>query len=332
MAGEKGVLVVGELSDGQLASITRELLTAGRGLADALGEPLVAFLAGAEVPEEAARSAIASGADRVRVAEHPLIGEPVNPYAFRLALEQAVRQVDPTVVLLGRTALGRDVGPCLAFGLGVGMAQDCVELEMQEGRLVAVRPVYGGTAMARVALSQRPFIATVRPKVYEPEEPDPSRTGEVERLEVALSEEQIPVKVKERVAEEVTGPRLETARVVVGGGRGLGGPEPFRMLEELARLLGGAVGASRAVCDAGWLPHSYQIGLTGKTITADLYIAVGISGASQHMAGVSTVKTIVAINKDPDAPIFKEARFGVVGDWQKVLPAFMDEVRKLVSE
>lgn len=331
MAGEKGVLVVGELGDGQLAGITRELLTAGQGLARALGEPLLAFLAGVRVPEEAARDAIASGADKVLVVEHPALGEPLNPYALRLALDQAVRQLDPTVVLLGRTPLGRDVGPCLAFGLGVGMAQDCVELEIREGRLVAVRPVYGGTAMARVALPQRPFIATVRPKVYEPGEPDPSRAGEVERLTVTLSEEQIPVRVKERVAEEVTGPRLETARVVVGGGRGLGGPEPFRMLEELARLLGGAVGASRAVCDAGWVPHSYQIGLTGKTITADLYIAVGISGASQHMAGVSTVKSIVAINKDPDAPIFKEARFGVVGDWQKILPAFIDEVRKLVS-
>lgn len=325
-----GVLIFAEVVDGGLSSIAKELLAAGRPLAQALGEPLAAFVP-AEKGTEAAKEAAAFGAEQVFVAEHPLLKEP-HPDYHLAALEGAVKQVGPSAVLLGKTPLGINVGPRLAFRMGVGVAQDVVSLKIEGGALIAERPVYGGNAMARVALRHKPFVATVRPKAFEPLDPNPGHTAVVQSLPIALDPQSVKVKVLERKKVEATGIRLEDARVVVGGGRGLGGPEPFQQLEELARLLGGAVGASRAVCDAGWLPYQYQIGLTGKTITADLYIAIAISGASQHMAGVSTVKNIVAINKDADAPIFQEARFGVVGDWKKVLPAFTDEVRKLLQQ
>ncbi|MCS7207369.1 MAG: electron transfer flavoprotein subunit alpha/FixB family protein [Dehalococcoidia bacterium] len=324
-----GVLVFAEVGEGGLAPIAKELLAAGRPLAQALGEPLVAFIA-AEKAGPLAQEAGAFGAQQVYVAEHAFLKD-AHPDYHLLALEQAVKRITPSAVLLGKTPLGVTVGPRLAFRLGVGVAQDVVSLKVEGGALIAERPVYGGNAMARVALRQKPFVATVRPKAFEPLAPQANPSVAVQSIPVSLDASSVKVKVLERKKVEATGIRLEDARVVVAGGRGLGGPEPFQQLEELARLLGGAVGASRAVCDAGWLPYQYQIGLTGKTITADLYIAVAISGASQHMAGISTVKNIVAINKDGDAPIFQEARFGVVGDWKKVLPAFIDEVRKLLQ-
>ena len=196
------------------------------------------------------------------------------------------------------------------------------------GRLLATRPTYGGNAEATVACLSNPAVVSLRPKSIDALAPDASRTGEVVPLTV---ETNVRTKVLERVEAQAEGIRLEDARIVVSGGRGLGGPEPFAALESLASLLGGAVGASRAACDAGWVPSSYQVGLTGKTVTPDLYIAIGISGASQHMAGCSTAKTLVAINKDAGANIFKEARFGVTGDWQKVLPAFTEQLHELLD-
>lgn len=330
MAEGKGVLILGEVADGRLAQVTRELLRAGLQVAQALGEEVAVVVAGDQVAQ-AAKECAAYGA-QVYTIEHPILKTP-QADAHMAALEQAIRQLNPSVVLLGRTTLGMETGPRLAFRLGVGLAQDCLEVmvDPQTRSLVAHRPVYGGAAVAKVALSTRPAIAAIRPKVYEPAEANPSQAKQAIPLQVSLDPSAVTTKVVERVKEQVAGVRLEDAKVVVGGGRGLGGPEPFKKLEELAKLLGGAVGASRAVCDAGWLPTSYQVGLTGKTITADLYITVAISGASQHLAGISGVKNIVAINKDADASIFKESRFGVVGDWNKVLPAFIDSVRELVE-
>ena len=206
-----------------------------------------------------------------------------------------------------------------------------VSVDPDSKRLLANRPVYGGNAVAVVSCEYTPQIAAVRPKVYEPREPDPSRQGEVVSFPVDLEASQAKNRILERVEEESTGVKLEDARVVVSGGRGLGGPEPFEGLGELAKLLGGALGASRAAVDSGWIPIAYQVGLTGKSITPDLYITVAISGASQHMAGCSGAKVIVAINKDAEANIFKEARYGVVGDWQQVVPAFQEAVRELTQ-
>ena len=249
-------------------------------------------------------------------------------------METLCKEINPGIILIARTNEGREIAPRLAFRLGVGLAQDCLEVsaDAATGKLLANRPVYGGNAVAVVSCNYSPQVAAVRPKVYAPLEPDPARQGEVISFPVDLDAALVRSRVIEVVKEEAEGVKLEDASIVVSGGRGLGGPEPFANLEELARLLGGAVGASRAAVDSGWVPASYQVGLTGKTITPDLYITVAISGASQHMAGCSGSKAIVAINKDAEANIFKDARYGVVGDWEKVLTALTETVRELVQE
>jgi len=325
-----GVLVIGELQGDALQSITGELLAAGRKLGDALGEEVgVALLNGGDA---AARDAIALGADKAYLVRDAALAD-MQLDAQVAALEKACAETQPSVVLIGRTLAGRDVGPRLAFRLGVGLAQDCLEVSADAGgRVSAVRPVYGGNALARVTFPDaNPQMVVLRAKAYEPLEADAARSGEVVELQTNLDPSVVKARLVETVTQESEGVRLEDAGIVVGGGRGLGGPEPFDMLEDLAKLLGGAVGASRAVCDAGWLDHSYQVGLTGKTITPDLYITVGISGASQHMAGCSATKHIVAINRDADANIFKSSSFGVVGDWKSVLPSFIETVRELVD-
>ena len=326
-----GVLVVGELRGDELQSITGELLAAGRGIADATGEAVgVALLNGNEV---AGKAAVALGADTAYLVQDEVLSD-MQLDAQIAALEKVCTEVNPSAVLIGRTLSGRDVGPRLAFRLGVGLAQDCLQVEADgaSGRITAVRPVYGGNALAKVSFPDtNPQMVVLRAKAYEPMEADESRSGEVVVINPGLDASVVKARLVETVTQESEGVRLEDAGTVIGGGRGLGGPEPFDQLEDLAKLLGGAVGASRAVCDAGWLDHSYQVGLTGKTITPDLYITVGISGASQHMAGCSASKNIVAINRDADANIFKSASFGVVGDWKNVLPSFIETVRELVD-
>ena len=327
-----GILVLGELNDGKLQPSTNELLVAGRKLAETLGEEVAVAIPGSGL-EGIADSAIAQGADKVYLVEDPLLAE-AQVDAQLAAFESVCRQAEPSVVLIGRTQSGRDIGPRLAFRLGVGVAQDCVDIEIDSStkRVVATRPVYGGNALSKVTFpDSNPQVAVIRGKIFEPSAPDSSRNGESVTVQPNLDPSVIKARLIESVQSESVGVRLEDATIVVSGGRGLGGPEPFESLEELAKMLGGAVGASRAACDAGWLDHSYQVGLTGKTITPDVYITIGISGASQHMAGCSGAKQLVAINKDAEANIFKEASFGVVGDWKNVLPAFIETVRELVK-
>ena len=326
-----GVLVIGELNDDALQSITGELLAAGRRIADVTGDNVgVALLNGGDA---VGQETISLGADNAYLVQDEVLAE-MQLDAQVAALEKVCSEVQPSVVLIGLTLAGRDVGPRLAFRLGVGLAQDClqVEADANSGRVVAVRPVYGGNALAKVTFPDaNPQMVVMRAKAYEPLDADDSRAGEVSIINPGLDSSVVKARLVETVSQAAEGVRLEDANTVVGGGRGLGGPEPFDQLEDLARLLGGAVGASRAVCDAGWLDHSYQVGLTGKTITPDLYITVGISGASQHMAGCSASKNIIAINRDADANIFKSASFGVVGDWKNVLPSFIETVRELVN-
>jgi electron transfer flavoprotein alpha subunit len=327
-----GTLVLGELAEGGLQSITGELLAAGRRLSESLDNEVTVALLGSD-DSGLADDAISQGADKVYLVEDPLLAEHQID-AHVAAFEQLCRQVEPSVVLVGKTPTGRDLGPRVAFRLGVGVAQDCVNVTVDSGsgRVVATRPVYGGNALAAVTFPDvDPQVVIVRAKVFEPLESDSSRTGEVIEIQPQLDPTVVKSRVVETVKRESSGVRLEDAPVVIGGGRGLGGPDPFEMLEELAQLLGGAVGASRAVCDAGWLDHSYQVGLTGKTITPDLYITIGISGASQHMAGCSAAKHIVAINRDADANILKSSNFAVVGDWKNILPSFVETVRELVK-
>ena len=325
-----GVLVAGEITDGELSPTSKEILAAGRGLADRLGQELSIAVLGGD-PKGVAAEAARHGADRVYSVAHPLL-EDYHPDLHLAALESLAKDVSPAVLLLGRTVSGRDMAPRLAFRLSAGLAQDCLDVRIDDaGRLLATRPVYGGNAMATVACYGTPQIAAIRPKAYEPLEPDDSRTADVVEFDVELDPSMARSRLVETVSEEAEGIKLEEAGIVVAGGRGLGGPEPFADLEELASVIGAGLGASRAAVDSGWVPPSYQIGLTGKTITPDLYITVGISGASQHMAGCSGSKVIVAINKDSEANIFKEARYGVVGDWKNILPALTEALRDLVK-
>ena len=331
MADGTGVLIVGDTTDGQLGSTTGELIAAGQIIAADLDENLSVALLG-DTLDDAEQQAIAHGAQKVFAVTHPLLAE----YQVDLhlsALETLCKETNPRVILIARTNEGRELAPRLAFRLGVGLAQDCLEVSVDssEKKLLANRPVYGGNAIAVVRCDQTPQIAAIRPKAYEPTETDSSRQGEVLSFPVDLDASMALTQVVETVIEEAEGVKLEDAQIVISGGRGLGGPEPFAHLEELAKIMGGTVGASRAAVDSGWVPSNYQVGLTGKTITPDLYIMVAISGASQHMAGCSGAKVIVAINKDAEANIFKEARYGVVGDWETVLPALTAAVRELTQ-
>ena len=332
MAEGTGVLIIGEAPGGELSLTTQEVLAAGRQVADGLGQELAVALFG-DTLEGPARQAVAHGADKVYAVTHPSLAA-FQVELYLSAMETLCREVNPGIILMGRTNEGREVAPRLAFRLGVGLAQDCLEVSVDAatGKLLANRPVYGGNAVAVLSCNYTPQMAAVRPKVYEPLEPDAARAGEVISFPVDLADSLVRSRVIEVVKEEAEGVKLEDASIVVAGGRGLGGPEPFANLEELAKLLGGAVGASRAAVDSGWVPANYQVGLTGKTITPDLYITIAISGASQHMAGCSGSKAIVAINKDAEANIFKEARYGVVGDWEKVLTALTETVRELVQD
>ena len=331
MAEYKGVMVYGESAEGKLMAITTELLGCGRKLADDLGEELSAVLVGSEV-SSLAQEAIAFGADKVYIVEEPLLKD-YQTDSYVLVMEKVVKQVMPRVLLLGQTSIGSDLASRLAFRLETTAIMDCIELaiDTESKRLRQTKPVYGGNARAIFTSEFYPQMATVRAKAMSPLERDTSRQGEVITIGAGLDPPAIRTKVLEKVPQEVEGIRLEDAEVVVGGGRGMGNAEGFKQLEELAKLLKGAVGASRPPCDNGWVPDTKQVGLTGKIVAPTLYIAVALSGSSQHMSGCSGCKNIVAINKDPEANIFREARFGVVGDWKKVIPAFANKVKELLA-
>jgi electron transfer flavoprotein alpha subunit len=331
MAEYKGAMVYGELVDGKLSSITTELLGCGRRLADELKEDLLCILAGDKL-NEAPKKAIAYGADKVYTAEDPLLKE-YQTDSYVAVMEKTVKDISPRILLIGQTSVGRDLAPRLAFRLGTSLSMDCIELSIDPGTklLQQTRPVYGGNARAIFASEVFPQMATIRQKAMAPLEPDESRKGEIIPIKVELDPAKIRTKVLETVKEEVVGIKLEDAQAIVTGGRGIGGPEGFKQLEELAKVLKGAVGASRPPCDNKWVPDTMQVGLTGKIVTPELYIAVGVSGASQHLAGCSGAKNIIAINKDPEANIFKEARFGVVGDWKQILPAFTEKAKELLA-
>jgi electron transfer flavoprotein alpha subunit len=329
MANESGVLVIAELVDGKPTGLTAELLGVARRLADQLGGPVsVAVISDGN--EDAAAACISRGADRAYVASHALLAE-YQGEAWLPAVEKIARTTSPAVILLGHTPNGADLAPRLAFRLQTAAAMDCVEAVADEGKLFFTRPCYGGNARAVVSCHTRPVVATMRAKSQDPLAPDMNRTGEVIAVTVdPATAVRTRIVGREQLSGE--GVRLEDAAVVVAGGRGLNGPEGFRVIEELAAVLGAAVGASRAACDLGWYPHSRQIGLTGKVVTPNLYIAVGISGASQHMAGCAGAKTLVAINPDPQAPIFQFARFGVTGDYAHIVPALVEALRQHQSE
>ncbi|HZP56655.1 MAG TPA: electron transfer flavoprotein subunit alpha/FixB family protein [Dehalococcoidia bacterium] len=316
-----GVLILADVVDGAVAPITAELVGAARRLN---AGPVNAMVLGSGVEGAAAQVA---GVEKTYVVDSPALAEYTTD-AYTQAAAAVAQQADPAIILLGQTNVGRDLAPALAFKLGTAVAMDTIALEMKDGKLHTTRPAYGGNARAVNSFATAPAIATVRPKSQDPAEG--GAPGQVVKVDAALAEPR--AKVTARNVATAEGVRLEDAEVVVSGGRGLGGPEGFQGIEELAHVLGGAVGCSRAVADLGWRPVAEQVGLTGKVVSPTLYVAVAISGASQHMAGCAGSKNIVAINKDPEANIFKAARFGVVGDFKTVLPAFIEAVKKVKAE
>jgi len=324
-----GILVVTRVEGGAVVRSGLELLGAARTLAEPLGQRVTAALLGKETSAHLQRL-FAQGADLVAAASHPSL-ETYAPEAYLSALEQLFHYLDPTMILLAADSIGRELAPRLAYRLEAGIVTEVIEVAVTDDTPSFTSPAYGGRAMAVFVPRGYPVVITVKPRTFRPLQADEWRHGEVVEIDLDLPEHLLQVKVVERVREETGGVKLEEAKVVIGGGRGVGGPEGFKLLEQLAEVLRGAVGASRAATDAGWVPTSWQIGQTGKTINPDLYLAVGISGATQHIAGVSGAKTIVAINTDAEAPIFRVAQLGIVGDYRKVLPRLIEKLKELLG-
>ncbi|HEV7241816.1 MAG TPA: electron transfer flavoprotein subunit alpha/FixB family protein [Thermoanaerobaculia bacterium] len=311
-----GVLVFTEIKDGKLKKASREALSIGRQLAEAAGGDLVAFASDAAAAEEAGRY----GAKKVYVAAIPAY----TTEAYTAALTQVVNDVQPSVLLFAGTSNGRDLAPRVAARVNVGVASDVDRLEWLNGKLRARRPVYSGKAFATVEVTGTPAIATTRPNAFPAEEVG-GGAAEVVNVSADAADR---VKVVETKVPEAGELSVAEADIIVSGGRGLKEAANFSYIRDLAHAIGGAVGASRATVDAGWIDHQHQVGQTGRVVSPNLYIAAGVSGAIQHLAGMSSSKHIVAINKDPEAPIFRVADLGVVGDLFQILPVLTEEVKK----
>ena len=321
------ILVIVETADVRHIDLTFEMLGLARRLADGPGGTVTAVALGNGL-DGIGDVLVARGADRAVIADDVAFAD-YKADAWLPDLAKIVTEAAPVAVFIGHTVMGTDLAPRLAFRLDTAVATGCEAVEIADERLHMTRVCFGGNAREVVSFTTTPAIATIRAKTQEALEPDPLRTGATEFVDSVLDLTSVRTRIATRERESASGIRLENADVVIAGGRGVGGPEGFEHLNELARLLGGAVGASRVACDLGWCPQSYQIGLTGRTVAPELYIAVGISGAGQHMAGCGAAKAIVAINSDPDAAIFQSSRIGVVGDCLEVIPAFVEEIRKL---
>ena len=324
----KDVWVFGEQKDGEVSNVALELLGEGRKLADQLQVKLAAVLLGDNV-EHTAKKLITYGADEVYLVDHPSLKN-FNDESYSDIFVQLISKYKPEIVLLGATTYGRSLAPRAASRLNTGLTADCTKLEIdvEKRLLLQTRPAFGGNLMATIICpNHRPQMSTVRPKVMKALEQDISRNGEIIRPDIMIPED-IKVKVIDIVTTLSEKVNLTEADIIVSGGRGVGDPKNFALLQELANVLGGAVGASRATVDAGWIDYSHQVGQTGKTVGPKVYFACGISGAVQHLAGMSSSDTIIAINKNPDAPIFKVATLGIVGDLLEVLPALTSEFKK----
>jgi electron transfer flavoprotein alpha subunit len=327
-----GIWVYAEHKDDKVKKVTFEILSEAKKMAEKKGEPLCAVLIGSGV--EAMASTVGSyGAQKVYCVEADDLGT-YTTGGFAKALCDLVQQEKPSILLFGASINGKDLSARVAGRLGVGLATDCTGMGLDDaGKLQVLRPMFAGKVYADVAFSDvTPQMASIRPNVLTAAEPDASSKPEVTKITAAVKSEDIMVKVAEVIKTGGEKPDVTEAEIIVSGGRGMKGPENFKILEELADLLGGVVGASRSAVDAGWRPQSDQVGQSGKVVTPNLYIAAGISGAIQHLAGMGTSKVIVAINKDPEAPIFKKADYGVVDDLFKVVPALTAECKKLKAE
>ncbi|MBM4466994.1 MAG: electron transfer flavoprotein subunit alpha [Chloroflexi bacterium] len=328
LSAYQGVWFWVEQFQGQAGSISWEMAGKGRELADALGTTLTACVLGQGV-EHVAQEAICYGADRVLLVDDPTLSVyRTDPYAA--VLVDLVQRYKPEVFILGASTRGRDLAGSVATKLRTGLTADCTELTIDpETRLLRqTRPAFGGNIMATILCPHhRPQMATVRHRVFEMPQMDTSRQGQLVRHRPIMGEGEIASKVVDFIVQEGQ-VNLADAQVIVAGGRGVGGPEGFAPIRELAEVLGGAVGASRSTVDAGWIPYAHQVGQTGRTVRPDLYVACGISGAIQHLAGMKTASCIVAINTDPEAPIFQVAHYGIVGDLFQVVPALAQQFRQ----
>lgn len=325
----KDVWVFCEQEKGSIAHVTFELLGKGRELADRLGCRLCTVLLGDKV-SDLSSALFHHGAELVYLVEDErLSAYRTGPYAE--AFVSLSREHRPEIILVGATTLGRDLAGAVATRLETGLTADCTGLDIADDgkNLVQTRPAFGGNIMARImCIKRRPQMATVRPKVMPMPEPDTSRTGEVISRTLDITDDEIFTQVVDYIRDEQESVNLVDADVIVSGGRGLGKPENFCVVRDLANALGGVVGASRAAVDAGWIPYQHQVGQTGRTVRPKLYVACGISGAIQHLAGMRTSDVIVAINKDPDAPIFKVATYGIVGDLFTVVPKLIERLKR----
>ncbi|KHF29781.1 Acryloyl-CoA reductase electron transfer subunit beta [Anoxybacillus sp. BCO1] len=319
------VLTLAEVRDGALRNVSFEAIAAAKTIAE--GGEVVSVVVGASV-RSLANELIAYGADRVIVVEHEKLAA-YTPDGYAQALQAVVEQEKPEGIVFGHTALGKDLSPKLAAKWQSGLVSDVVAVEETGGNIVFTRPIYSGKAFEKKIVTDGFMFVTVRPNNIAPLEKDESRTGAIVDVQVDIKD--LRTIVRDVVRKTAEGVDLSEAKVIVAGGRGVKSAEGFEPLKELANLLGGAVGASRGACDAGYCDYSLQIGQTGKVVTPDLYIACGISGAIQHLAGMSNSKVIVAINKDPEANIFKVADYGIVGDLFEVVPLLIEEFKKLKS-
>ncbi len=324
----KNIWVFIETECGKPKNVGYELLNVARPLADQKGCPLVAVVIGKDI-EDVAKDAIRYGADSAIIVDGPEY-EHYTTDAFTKAMVTLVERYKPETLMIGATNNGRDMGPRVSCRLKTGLTADCTEIDIDEktGNIAWTRPTFGGNLMATIMCpDNRPQMGTVRPGVFKKGAYDESRTGDIIKEDVHVASEQIRTTLVERVNEITEAVNLEEAEVIVAGGRGVGSAENFKLLEELAEVLDATLGCSRAVVDAGWMPYAHQVGQSGKTVAPKLYFAIGISGAIQHLTGIAGSDTVIAINKDPDAPIFGVADYGIVGNLVEIVPALTESFR-----
>jgi electron transfer flavoprotein alpha subunit len=321
------ILAVAEEREGTLRKVSYELVTVAKEMAKGLGGAVEAIVIGNNVGA-CAEALAKTGVAKVYHADSPALAH-FAPEVFAATLADALRKAAPSVVLMPATGWGKELGAKVAAKLDWGVATDCTSFQVEGGTLIFKRPVYAGKAMATIKAKSLPVIASIRPNIFPPA-PAESAAAPIEKVEVAAVTPR--AKVVEKVKKEAVDVDLAEAKIVVSGGRGAKSPEGFVQVREIAKMLGAAVGASRAAVDAGWIDYSTQVGQTGKTVAPQLYIALGISGAIQHLAGMSSSKVIVAVNKDPDAPIFQAADYGIIADMFEVMPVLKEELKKVLAE
>lgn len=329
----KGIWVIAEQRDGKLKKVTLEMVSKAKQLAAQSGEEVVVLLLGSGV-EALAADLGAYGANRVLLFDAEILKNYTTD-AYTKVISEAVKEGAPSILLGGATALGKDLLPRVAARLNTGLASDCIDLRMENGKLVATRPIYAGKCVVEAVIPEAfPQMASIRPNVLAVGAADPSRKAEVVKKDAAVSQADLKAILKEIIKGASERVDLTEATIIVSGGRAMKSAENFKILWDLADAFGpgSTVGASRAAVDSGFAPHSMQVGQTGKVVNPNLYVACGISGAIQHLAGMRTSKVIVAINKDPEAPIFQKADYGIVGDLFKIVPLLTEEVKKLKAQ